>query len=33
MTSEMCVDPDEFDLYEFRRSDEPQELAFCCKEV
>ena len=33
MTSEMCVDPDEFDLYEFRFSNEPQELAFCCKEV
>jgi hypothetical protein len=33
MTSEMCVDPDEFDIYEFRYSSEPQELAFCCKEV
>mmetsp|Transcript_18054 Transcript_18054/g.30203 ORF Transcript_18054/g.30203 Transcript_18054/m.30203 type:complete len:395 (-) Transcript_18054:176-1360(-) len=33
MSSEMCVDPEEFDLYEFRYSDEPQELAFCCKEL
>lgn len=33
LTSEMCVSPEEFDVYEFKYSQKTAELAFCCKEL